>query len=304
MPSCDKSICWCCSAAIPIRAVEAVQRRGSGVVVPDQDVAPDGGGRIAPQPTSSWSWRDRAGVHAAGRWAAPARGPMRPSPATLCARPNEGIPALTRHAKCAGWKPPCCRSLWSGRRMIVPPVRPRRRIGRIPGCHPGCSTRRAVGPPRRGAGGRHGAGGEGPNRTAVPSLGTMRHAALFLLVAFGMRGCISRADDGLRWHTRITNAVRCVPAANLPEPAESTLQPLPARAGCRSCRRPGARRSARRGAEGLGIPPSRIKSPWRDPRTAGRIAAGQQLPCLHATTPRHTRLTTECSNGRPIVQNV
>ena len=67
-------------------------------------------------------------------------------------------------------------------------------------------------------------GVRGANRTGRPFTGD--HAGLLLyetLLRFGLaRGEYhARADDGLELiGTRITNAVRCVPPANLPEPAE------------------------------------------------------------------------------------
>lgn len=84
-------------------------------------------------------------------------------------------------------------------------------------------------------------GVKGANRTGRPFTGD--HAGLLLyqtLLHFGLAEGSYRAepDDGLTLRqTRITNAVRCVPPANLPQPAEVTtcnrylageLQGLPA----------------------------------------------------------------------------
>lgn len=69
-------------------------------------------------------------------------------------------------------------------------------------------------------------GVRGANRTGRPFTGD--HAGMLLystLLRFGRaRGeYLARADDGLELvDTRIVNAVRCVPPANLPEPAEVT----------------------------------------------------------------------------------
>lgn len=67
-------------------------------------------------------------------------------------------------------------------------------------------------------------GVKGANRTGRPFTGD--HAGVLLyqtLLKFGLAEGSYRAeaDDGLRLHDiRITNAVRCVPPANLPQPAE------------------------------------------------------------------------------------
>jgi uracil-DNA glycosylase family 4 len=69
-------------------------------------------------------------------------------------------------------------------------------------------------------------GVKGANRTGRPFTGD--HAGILLyetLIRFGLASGIYRADpeDGVVLHdTRITNAVRCVPPANLPEPREVT----------------------------------------------------------------------------------
>ncbi len=67
-------------------------------------------------------------------------------------------------------------------------------------------------------------GVKGANRTGRPFTGD--HAGMLLyqtLLRFGMAEgtYLAEPDDGLTLHdTRITNAVRCVPPANLPEPRE------------------------------------------------------------------------------------
>jgi len=69
-------------------------------------------------------------------------------------------------------------------------------------------------------------GVKGANRTGRPFTGD--HAGMLLystLLRFGLAEGVYHAsiDDGLTLSdTRITNAVRCVPPANLPEPAEVT----------------------------------------------------------------------------------
>lgn len=69
-------------------------------------------------------------------------------------------------------------------------------------------------------------GVKGANRTGRPFTGD--HAGLLLyqtLLQFGFATGIYRAeaDDGIELHDcRIVNAVRCVPPANLPQPAEVT----------------------------------------------------------------------------------
>ena len=69
-------------------------------------------------------------------------------------------------------------------------------------------------------------GVKGANRTGRPFTGD--HAGILLyqtLLRFGLASGTYRADpkDGVALHDcRITNAVRCVPPANLPEPAEVT----------------------------------------------------------------------------------
>lgn len=69
-------------------------------------------------------------------------------------------------------------------------------------------------------------GVKGANRTGRPFTGD--HAGMLLyntLLRFGLAegSYAAEADDGLVLHdTRITNAVRCVPPANLPVPAEVT----------------------------------------------------------------------------------
>jgi uracil-DNA glycosylase family 4 len=66
----------------------------------------------------------------------------------------------------------------------------------------------------------------GANRTGRPFTGD--HAGILLyetLLRFGLASGIYKAEpnDGLALHdVRIVNAVRCVPPANLPEPAEVT----------------------------------------------------------------------------------
>ena len=103
-------------------------------------------------------------------------------------------------------------------------------------------------------------GVRGANRTGRPFTGD--HAGLLLyqtLLRFGLAEGTYRAepDDGLALRdTRIVNAVRCVPPANLPEPAEvADLQPVPGRrtAGhAEPARGAGARRAGPcGGAEGL-----------------------------------------------------
>ncbi len=130
----------------------------------------------------------------------------------------------------------------------------------------------------------------GANRTGRPFTGD--HAGILLyqtLIRFGFATGVYRADpsDGVALHDcRIVNAVRCVPPANLPTPAEvktcnqflaSELRSLPYATRCRRARptRPRCRSAhAFHTAE-----PLQVRA-WHAPHPAKRAPARRQLPCV------------------------
>ena len=132
-------------------------------------------------------------------------------------------------------------------------------------------------------------GVRGANRTGRPFTGD--HAGLLLyhtLLRLGLAegDYLADPDDGLAlMDTRIVNAVRCVPPANLPEPAEVAAcnQFLPANSrACPTCARcwPWACWPMRRSCGPAAFPPSRIRFRHGAVHDAARrAAAGRQLPC-------------------------
>ncbi len=194
-------------------------------------------------------------------------------------------------------EPPCC--AWRRRRSssrardcpLCPRLAAYRAANRA--AHPTGSTRRcrASGRPRRacwssawrpGCAAPTAPGGRSPAITP----GVLLYATL---LRFGLAAGDYRADreDGLALHDcRIVNAVRCVPPANLPEPAEVTTcnrflrSELHGMAELRAVLALGVLAHAAV-LRACGMPPARDPlPPRRDPRAARRAAAGRQLSCL------------------------
>jgi uracil-DNA glycosylase family 4 len=126
-------------------------------------------------------------------------------------------------------------------------------------------------------------GMHGANRTGRPFTGDYAGILLYETLhafGFGSRPVSSRADDDLRLRDcRITNAVKCLPPANKPEPGEiKTCNPYLAgelQASPDDQGDPGTRAGgAQGGADGAG--PQAVRAgfrPWRAPRPCPMAAS-------------------------------